>query len=287
MERLCEYCKDSFAAKRIDMLYCSHSCRQMAYMLRKATPNSSLDSLKGLTYSAEVSTTMELENKKATGIEKLNEQITKLTDRNEKTSTLSKLGGQKESNTKNESYPFDISSNVSKDKPEISTTKTKFVETTVTKKDEEHFVDHGSPFIAELAELIEERDNLSKLSVLLYNNPETAAYWVSLRYKCLVECLLTFSEMREIELDDLKEVCNALTSIIQSKSFNYLPQRYPYTNDIIEVRETIKQFCLTANEQEIVKLEFKKTTKLKMLATRWELANYVTKENFNQLNFKE
>lgn len=32
----CNYCKKIFALKRSDAKYCSHSCRQLAYVLRKA-----------------------------------------------------------------------------------------------------------------------------------------------------------------------------------------------------------------------------------------------------------
>lgn len=37
MEKECQHCKKTFTVKRIDSVYCSRSCRQMAYMIRKAT----------------------------------------------------------------------------------------------------------------------------------------------------------------------------------------------------------------------------------------------------------
>ncbi|MBS1650924.1 MAG: hypothetical protein JSU07_02845 [Bacteroidetes bacterium] len=37
MEKECQHCKKTFTVKRIDSVYCSRSCRQMAYMVRKAT----------------------------------------------------------------------------------------------------------------------------------------------------------------------------------------------------------------------------------------------------------
>lgn len=37
MEKECQHCKKTFAVKRIDSVYCSRSCRQMAYMVRKTT----------------------------------------------------------------------------------------------------------------------------------------------------------------------------------------------------------------------------------------------------------
>lgn len=37
MEKECQHCKKTFTVRRIDSIYCSRSCRQMAYMERKAT----------------------------------------------------------------------------------------------------------------------------------------------------------------------------------------------------------------------------------------------------------
>ncbi len=37
MEKECQHCKKTFTVKRIDSVYCSRSCRQMAYMARKGT----------------------------------------------------------------------------------------------------------------------------------------------------------------------------------------------------------------------------------------------------------
>src|SRR6185312_6352017 len=35
MEYLCKHCGNSYLPKRTDSLYCSHTCRQEAYILRK------------------------------------------------------------------------------------------------------------------------------------------------------------------------------------------------------------------------------------------------------------
>jgi len=93
--------------------------------------------------------------------------------------------------------------------------------------------------------------------------------------------------MQFIELDDLKEVCNAFTSVIQSKSFSYLIAEYPYTKEIVWLRDTIKNICLNADENEPIELRFKKETKLRLIVARWEMANYVPKISFSQLNFTE
>lgn len=43
MEKECQHCKNTFTVKRIDSVYCSRSCRQMAYMWRKATKSKTIE----------------------------------------------------------------------------------------------------------------------------------------------------------------------------------------------------------------------------------------------------
>lgn len=40
MEYTCSYCNKPFVPKRTDSMYCSHSCRQFAYVLRKSSNGS-------------------------------------------------------------------------------------------------------------------------------------------------------------------------------------------------------------------------------------------------------
>lgn len=47
MEKKCQYCQQQFELKRSDSVFCSHSCRQMAYMERKRVKDSGM--LKNLT----------------------------------------------------------------------------------------------------------------------------------------------------------------------------------------------------------------------------------------------
>ena len=93
--------------------------------------------------------------------------------------------------------------------------------------------------------------------------------------------------MKTIDLNDLKEVCNAFTLLIQSNNFKSLPGRYPYTQEIVELRQGLKQICHNADENEALRFRLMPQNKKKLISTRWELANYVNKINFDDLNFKE
>lgn len=293
METICKYCSNSFVPKRTDSLYCSHSCRQLAYVLRKATGNT----FEGLKYKPEA--VVELQNKQQPSIKtgfsenypsteqkEDNESVNELTDNEQEQSIKEHQLTVYPSMTAELFVKKEAELPVNADKKEI-VPETKAVNTIVKAKEEqEKYIEYDSPLINEIAQLTEDRNNLHTLYSLLHNKPETSAYWVSLRYRCLVECLLTFSEIQFIELDDLKEVCNAFTALINSKSFNYLTSHYPYIKEIVWLRDTIKNLCLNADEEEL-SLRFKKDTKLRLIATRWEMANYVPKISFNQLNFTE
>lgn len=273
MERICEYCKSPFVPKRTDALYCSHSCRQLAYVLRKATENA-MEGLNNLTFKPEPST--------ETG--ENNPVPQKLTDTNEQTSII---------NTEKTIYPS-ISNQINVNK---QNTDTKIAVNTDSSSESvsvnsnqinenETYTEYQSSFNRELLELTEDRDYTSKLSLLFYERV-APVLWISIRYKCIVECFLTFSEMKEVHPDVLKEVCNALTSVIQSRYFKYLPQSYPYTNEIIELRDSIKELCLSIDENELLKFRFKWETKLKMIATRYELAQFVPKRKYSELKFTD
>ncbi|MBA3683386.1 MAG: hypothetical protein H0W73_19805 [Bacteroidetes bacterium] len=144
---------------------------------------------------------------------------------------------------------------------------------------------YQSAFVEALIELTNERDNLSKLAPLFWYDATGTYLWISTRFKCLVECLLTFSETKTIELDELKEICNAFTLLIRSIYFTSLPQTYPYTNEILNLKESLKKICLSSNEEKI-KFSLLPQTKKVLIATRWELHYYVPKINFRGLSFE-
>lgn len=242
MSRTCPYCKDPFIPKRIDAVYCSQSCRQMAYIERKINLSININSLDGFKIS-----------------ENQSEPSTKLI------------------------YPStDIS--LENKKPSIDVLKQNIIE---QPKTEEKYQRYESSFINELVELTNERNNVVTLYTLFMENNSGAFQWVSSRFKCLAECLLTFSEMKTIEIDDLKEICNSFTMLIQSKYFKNLPQAYPYTHDILNLRESLKNICKNADENEPLKFRLQTQNKNKLIATRWELSHYVHKKTFSQLNFKD
>ncbi len=285
MEILCKYCKSAFVPRRTDARYCSHSCRQLAYVLRKAleTYNRPTDEL-----PYEPSTqNRERDNYRSLRNEMIghpsNKQKNELTLKIQKPSKLTHL----------EANHTAMNDHDKENKRLLFVNTRQEVSTHQLPKDDlqnhhrsSHsvYVEQESPFIRELMESFQQRGYSEELRQLVYD-PSVA--WISLRYKCLLECILLFSEMQWINVEDLKEVCNAFTFIIQSRFYIQLSENYPYTNEIIELRDNIKNFCLGAGENEFLKFRLNRETKIKLLLARWELSGHVPKRNFNQLNFKE
>ena len=112
-------------------------------------------------------------------------------------------------------------------------------------------------------------------------------YWVSERLKCLSECLLLFSEMKTTSLNDLKELCNAFTMVINTEYYKRLPSKYPYTLKLTLWRNKLKQLCINNTEEEEIVFRLTKENRLELIATRYELAHFCRKKTFSQLCFKE
>lgn len=297
MECRCEYCKEVFVPKRIDARYCSHSCRQLAYVLRKAQIDVGISVTEKQMNNSETSIVSENKQEASTNNALIMHDPSIEEGKNEELSINLTDKADESSIKANEIMPYlskeeDISVNT---EPELSVNKNKrdgFIDTkpiiSVVKpvREEEKYQHYNSLYLDEIVELTQERDNTGILFSFLHNKTAGSACWISLRYRCLLECLLSFSEMQSIELDDLKEVCNAFTGILESKSFKVMIPEYPYLNEIPKLRGLIKNLCLNAKEQTLT-FRLKKETKLQLIASRWELANYVPKVSFDSLNFKE
>lgn len=282
MKRICPFCQNSFIPKRIDTIYCCLSHKQMAYKERKMSLSVNFKSVDRLQLS---------ENKKEPSTKYLNE-IEKPSTKSIYASTRELTQNQKPAINLVETtdypstkmiYPSTEESQENQ-KPSINNLNVNNDRKNEPETDYKH---HKSTFVDALVALTDERDNISKLAPLFWNDPTGTYLWVSTRFKCLVECLLTFSEVKTIELDDLKEICNAFTLLIRSNYFKSLPNKYPYTNEILELRESLKKTCQSAEENEPLKFRLLPQTKKVLIANRWELHYYVPKINFDKLSFKE
>lgn len=270
MEYLCLYCNKSFLPKRTDSLYCSHSCRQFAYVLRK----SNKEPLKDLSLVKVIPSG-----------EKTPEIRQKLVEQNlGKIQLQSKSEELKENinEINNLSVRTEKELAVKTDEQKIALPETIKNISVAVKSD---YTDHQSRYVMQLERLQVERDVWYGLSKF-FDEADEAGLWVSEKYRCLIDVLLTFTEMKRIELDDLKEVCNAFTDVINSDYYQCLHQSYPYITEIKKLRHQIKTTCINSLKEQF-KYRISREQKQNLIVTRFELSQFVGKSKFSELKFRE
>ncbi len=259
MKKNCEYCNDIFEAKRKDVVYCSASCRQMAYMERKLQNFSEPSSIQDLTFHNST------ENFK-TSIDVLKEE-----SENKSVETIQ--------NPLSESNKLSIDVLRKESEPSIDVLK--------TTKQNEGYQEASSNLINDIADLMNNRDYIHPLNTIYYSNKDLPSYWVGMRLKCLAECLLLFSEMKTTDVDDLKEICNSFTMIINSEYYKRLPVKFPYKQKLVLWRDKLKQVCMDSDETESVAFRLSRENKMDLIITRFELSHFIPKQKFSELDFNE
>lgn len=274
MEYLCSYCNKPFFPKRTDSLYCSHSCRQFAYVLRKSNGSVKKLSLKKVFISQEEG--QEEIVKHDVGQIKdqsISEELSEAKTQSDKLSVRT----EKELPVKTE-----LELSVRTDKQEASS------QMPIESKSEDiksKYLDYQSRYMIELNQIHVQRDAWPDLS-RFFDSGDEAGLWVSERYRCLIDVLLTFTEMKRIELDDLKEVCNAFTDVIKSDHYQFLDPSYPYIVEVKKLRDQVRNICLKTSKEQF-KYRVSRDQKQNLIVTRFELSQFVGKSKFSELKFRE
>ncbi|MDP1800429.1 MAG: hypothetical protein Q8L81_03705 [Bacteroidota bacterium] len=256
-------------------MYCSHSCRQFAYVLRKSTKGS----VKELALEKVIPSHNDAEEEMVKqDLGQISEQ-SKSEESSESNAQTNNLSVRTE-----EELPIKTETELS-----VRTDKQKTIPPIVTEiksvVSENDYADHQSKYVMQLDRLQAERDVWYSLSKFFDSNDE-AGLWVSEKYRCLIDVLLTFTEMKRIELDDLKEVCNAFMDVINSDYYQCLHPSYPYIDEIKKLREQIKNTCIKTKGDHF-KYRIGKEKKQYLIVTRFELSQFVGKSKFSELKFRE
>jgi hypothetical protein len=122
-----------------------------------------------------------------------------------------------------------------------------------------------------------------KLENIFFKKKEYQIDWVSIRYRSLLECVLSLSRINIIEWKDLAELTNAFTFLMSSEQFKDLPITYPYRKEIVLLRDKLKAFCMETRGEECIKFRLKLDTKKELLFQRFALAQHFQKLTFNQV----
>lgn len=249
MEKICEHCGEVFEAKRKDVVYCSASCRQMAYMNRKLNFNSNESDLGKISFSE---MTLNSENEESFVKEELINNGTEDVEQSDDVDAVS------------------------------------YLESTEPKElPDQELKNYESKFNTAMIERFNEREYDLALNTCLYSQKSAPSFWVSIRLKCLVECLLMFSEMKYTNVDDLKEICNAFILMTKSDCFIHLPANFPYTKYIIHLRDKLTSICNANDLLERIKFRISRENKIELIVTRFELSHFLPKKKFCDLDFSE
>lgn len=311
----CSYCSRPFVPKRTDSLYCSHACRQFAYVLRKSNASQypavkeiqiTGDSERFLPALDEVLANQKLiavrtdtENKKSvTTDNRTNEQVSlKLSVSTDVDEQRQAVTNESATSALQEDRNSDLEGTNNQDKIKFSTSTPELPVTTVESQkgiplnsladlaiERKPNKFYESIFVSQLNNLYEERSHAYTLSLFI-EGKDPAGLWLSTRYRCLVDVLLTFNELKRIELNDLKEICNAFTLVIKSKYFKYVDSTYPYSDEIIKFRMLLWKICNSARREQF-KFILSKEQKQKLLVTRFELSEFIPKIKYKDISFK-
>ena len=272
MVKYCAHCSQAFKALRKDKCFCSHSCRQMAFVKRQQAAFFLFSkrqnvNVKEHKIDASLDVLKEKQSKNTAGIDDLSTPL-----------DVSEMRGS-------DSRLKDI--DAAAEKRKIMTL-------------EEIGADNSSPIKVKNKKAVYQKVHSSLLSSLhwdiayrgheegflhilsTYGSKASEVRWVSENYYCIIRCLLLLHEQRKVFWDDLAEISNALTFLSKTEEFHLLPDNYPYTKEILTLKQRLKALCLSTKGEEKINLLFHYETRYFLLLEQKELSVF-PKITFNQL----
>jgi hypothetical protein len=258
MQKTCIYCKNIFTADRKDKRYCSSSCRQQSYMTRKVTAIGFIDLKENF---------LETVEKKS-----IKHQNVNVSDRqNIKASTFKNV--LRNDLNENDGTRRNKSGQAGKIKEAPEGKEYKYIVST---------------FVDTLRMNNFDRKTVKKLNVLVENPANILeVIWVSIRFRCILESILTLSEMNEVSWEDLAELSNALTLLTKSNAFKKLPPAYPYFNEINKLQEKLWTYCQNNQDKPEILFRLQPEIKNELMLYRYELSKVFTKVPFSKLSFTD
>ncbi len=274
MLHYCSHCRTEFVAKRKDKIYCSNSCKQMAFIRRQNAP--------------EKSTALDFQNvniiKRQLIESSIGQGINYQYADNFKTST-----------NFHDDNPSKIFGFVGFEDDSIKEFKSKTSIDKQTVNELSNAIDGLNAQTVNKSRLISETEYIPircrwiddlyerfKIERNWFYDNVYQVEWVSVRYRSLLEYVLLLSRINVIDWTDLAELTNAFTFLISTQQFNDLPINYPYKKDIVLLRDKLKAYCSETQGDDWIQFRLKHDTKKELLFQRFELA-----QNFPKLSFKQ
>lgn len=160
------------------------------------------------------------------------------------------------------------------------------VKPTVIVEDEKPNTYLPSKFINEVTTLFKARGGMFSHKLISENKLiNKNLEWVNIRLRCLIEAVLFISERNRIAVEDLIELTNAFINLIKSDQFKKLPENYPYTIFVKDLRNKLKKVCMENSDVEEIPLKLNRRLKIELIVYRCELREIVPKVKFSELTF--
>jgi hypothetical protein len=323
MENICQYCNTPFHFQRSTRRYCSNTCRQLDYYKRKKDftvagyfgVNKEGDTVDSFTVKPlsvkekEVSVKQNADSvkdftRKSLGVKADSQQV-RLSDQQldllaEKVLALLEdrmrhMDYRKSSGVKDTLSVKDTIKDTVKE-PELYVDSTgdnvKEPDTAKEAEQKREYQPVQSRFIASIAQHLD-RNNSAAMSKFRYPHKHWSAEygskvkWVSLRFRCLIECLIQFCKFRVVDGEDLQDVADAFYSLGNSRAFKALKADYPHKELVLELSDRINYMAALHNGKENARFFFSPDRLAELMATRHEIGSFVPKVNFRELDFSE
>jgi hypothetical protein len=275
MLHYCSHCHTKFVAKRKDKVYCSNSCKQMAFIRRQN--------------SAEDLTPENFQNVKNLKRQLIDSSIAKGENYQYTENVKPSTNLYNDSPSKKvEFIDFEdesiegFKSKTSTDKQTVNEFSNANDGLNAQTVDKSRVVVESeyAPVRCLWIDKLYERFKLERKS---FSEKEYQVEWVGIRYRSLLECLLSLSRMNIIEWTDLAELTNSFTSLISSQQFKDSPTTYSFKKEIVLLRDKLKTYCIETKGEDWIQFRLKVDTKKELLFQRFVLAQHFKRLTFDQL----
>jgi len=119
-----------------------------------------------------------------------------------------------------------------------------------------------------------------------FDSEDPALNWVNVRLRCIIENTIRLTEYRSIDRESLIKLTDALNNLLNSRSWNNLPDHFSVSQVLIELSERMNDL-VRKNKNENIPLRISFKLKAQLVSIREQLKDAVPKVRFDELNFSE
>ena len=267
-QRKCLYCGIELQFQRRTRKYCSDNCKQLAYYQRKGISMSGISEEKEMLTVKEndviVKKTQNENHNDFTVNDNRKSSLIQIPNINEKENCAEEL-------TVKENLQEQNKKNISQqNEKEFQWIESRFMELLM------HHIDN------------ERKGGFKFLFPEDYWHKGDIPYikWVTLRARCLIDCVIRLSECRQIDEQTLFDIADAFHQLVSCKYFQAMPENYPNKKLVTELNEKIQMLSEENRESEKICFRISPDKKAELIAVRFHIGKFVPKIKFSELEFE-